>query len=92
MVSDEVDGKSELSDEQHSKAALHRTRWIQRLEERTDDTALKSRLLASLEEAYKTPVSVLSDEDLHSVKDRFLEGVFTPAQFLDELQSLLHNK
>ena len=82
--------ESELSDEQHFNA--YRTRWIQRLEKRTDDTALKSRLLASLEEAYKTPVSVLSDEDLHSVKDRFLEGVFTPAQFLDELQSLLHNK
>ena len=67
-------------------------RWIKRLETRTDDLALKSRLIESLQAAYRTPESVLSNEDLDAVKDRFLEGALSPAQFLDELQSLLLNK
>ena len=46
--------------------------------------------IESLEEAYRTPVSVLSEGDLGAVKDRFL-GALSPVQFLDELQSLLHN-
>ena len=48
-------------------------------------------MIESLEDAYRTPVSVLSDEDLNAVKDQFFEGVLSPAQFLDELQNLLHN-
>ena len=47
--------------------------------------------IESLEEAYRTPVSVLSEGDLGAVKDQFLEGALSPVQFLDELQSLLHN-
>ena len=64
--------------------------WTLILEKRTNDSALKSRLLESLKEAIvDTPVSVLSDEDLDAVKDRFLDGVITPVRFLDELQNLL---
>ena len=65
-----------------------RMRWTQRIEKRTDDWALKSRLLESLEVAYCTPVCVLSNEDLKAVKDQFVDGVLTPDQFLDKLQSL----
>ncbi len=64
--------------------------WTLILEKRTNDSALKSKLLESLKEAIvDTPVSVLSDEDLDAVKDRFLDGVITPVRFLDELQNLL---
>ena len=84
------DSTEELSDEQHFNA--YRMRWIQRLEKRTGDSALKSRLLESLEEAYRTPVSVLSEGELGAVKGRFLEDALSPVQFLDELQSLLCNK
>ena len=41
------------SDEQRFTKYL--MRWSQRLEERTDDSALKSRLLESLVDAYHTP-------------------------------------
>ena len=67
-------------------------RWTQRIEERTDDSALKSRLLGGLEVAYRTPVCILSNEDLKAVKDQFLDGVLTPVQFLDKLQSLPCNQ
>ena len=80
-------GKSENDAERK-----HRMRWMKRLETRTDDLALKSRLIESLQDAYRTPESVLSNEDLDAVKDRFLEGALSPAQFLDELQSLPLNK
>ena len=66
--------------------------WTLILEKRTNDSALKSKLLESLKEAYcNTPVSVLSDEDLNAVQDQFLEGVLTPVRFLEELQNLLPN-
>ena len=57
----------EETDEQHF--SRYRERWTLRLGKRTDDWALKSRLLESLEVAYRTPVSVLSNEDLKAVKD-----------------------
>ena len=63
--------------------------WSERLEKRTDDPALKSRLLESLKEIFETPYSVLPTVVLRPVKDRFLEGVTTPVRFLDELQNLL---
>ena len=66
----------------------YRMKWTQRLEKRSVDSALKSRLLESLEDAYWTPVSVLSDGD---VKDQFFEGVLSPVQFLEKLQNLLPN-
>jgi len=66
-----------------------RMRWIKRLEARTADWALKTKLLESLEDAYLAPVGVLSDKDLNAVKDQFFEGVLSPAKFLDELQKLL---
>ena len=103
VVYGEVVGKSELSKlEEVAEIAVvcdsndgqrrHRMRWIKRLETRTDDLALRSRLIESLQAAFRTPESVLSNEDLDAVKDRFLEGALSPAQFLDELQSLLLNK
>ena len=66
-------------------------RWIRRLEKRTDDWALKTKLLETLEDAYLAPVSVISDGDLNNVKDQFFEGVISPVQFLEKLQNLLHN-
>ena len=103
VVYGEVVGKSELSKlEEVAEIAVvcdsndgqrrHRMRWIKRLETRTDDLALRSRLIESLQAAFRTPESVLSNEDLDAVKDRFLEGALSPAQFLDELQNLLRNK
>ena len=77
----------ELNDEQHFSE--YRMRWSQRLEKRTDNSALKSRLLEVLEDAYRTPLSVLPDSDLTAVKDQFLEGDLSPVQFLEKLQSLL---
>ena len=38
-----------------------RMRWITRLDKCSDDWALKTKLLESLENAYLAPVSVLSD-------------------------------
>ena len=69
-----------------------RMRWTQRIEKRTDDWALRSRLLESLEVAHCTPVCVLSNEDLKAVTDQFRDGVLTPVQFLDKLQSLPCNE
>ena len=66
-----------------------RMRWIKRLDARTDDWSLKKKLLESLEDAYLAPSSVLSDEDFNTVKDKFFEGVLSPARLLDELQRLL---
>ena len=80
----------ELTDEQHFSA--YRMRWTQTIEERTDDWALKSRLLEYLKVAYRTPECILSNEDLKAVKDQFLDGVLTPVQFLDKLQSLPCNQ
>ena len=81
------DPSSSLVDEpQH--VSEFRMRWSQRLEKRTDDSALKSRLLESLVDAYRTPLSVLPDRDLKAVKDEFLEGDLGPVQFLEKLQSL----
>ena len=84
-----IDPKDESEDEESEE---RRKRWTQRIEERTDDWALKSRLLDSLEVAHCAPVWVLSSEDLEAVKDQFLDGDLTPAQFLDELQSLPCNQ
>ncbi len=80
------------SDEQRFTKYL--MRWSQRLEERTDDSALKSRLLESLVDAYHTPEltswhTPVNALDLKAVKDQFLEGDLHPVQFLEELQSLL---
>ena len=80
------------SDEQRFTKYL--MRWSQRLEERTDDSALKSRLLESLVDAYHTPEltswhTPVSALDLKAVKNQFLEGDLPPVQFLEELQSLL---
>ena len=93
VVCDEFVGKSELeelTDEQHFSAYC--MRWTQTIEERTDDWALKSRLLEYLEVAYDTPVFILSNEDLKAVTDQFRDGVLTPVQFLDKLQSLPCNQ
>ena len=80
----------ELTDEQHFSAYC--MRWTQTIEERTDDWALKSRLLEYLEVAYDTPVFILSNEDLKAVTDQFRDGVLTPVQFIDKLQSLPCNQ
>ena len=82
----------ELNDEQHFSE--YRMRWSQRLEERTDNSALKSRLLESLVDAYHTPEltswhTPVNALDLKAVKNQFLEGDLHPVQFLEELQSLL---
>ena len=66
-----------------------RMRWIQRLEKSTDDWALKTKLLVSLEDAYLAPPSVLPDEDFNAVKDKFFQGDISPVIFLKELQRLL---
>ena len=66
-----------------------RMRWIKRLDARTDDWTLKTKLLESLEDVYLAPSSVLSDEDFNAVKNKFFEGVLSPARLLDELQKLL---
>ena len=62
----------------------------------TDDSALKSRLLESLVDAYHTPElaswhTPVSALHLKAVKNQFLEGVVTPVGFLEELQNLLTN-
>ena len=69
-------------------------KWSQRIEKKTDDSALKSRLLESLVDAYHTPElhswhTPVSALDLKDVKNQFLEGDLPPVQFLEELQSLL---
>ena len=74
------------------KALEHLMRWTERLEKSTDDLALKSRLFESLDDAYRTLVSVLSNGDFNYVKDQFVEGALSPVQFVDELQGLLRNK
>ena len=66
-----------------------RTRWIKRLEARSDDWALKTKLLESLEDAYLAPVGDISEKDFNAVKDKFFDGVLSPVKFLDELQKLL---
>ena len=66
-----------------------RSRWIQRLEKSTDDWALKTKLLESLEDVYLAPVSVLPDKDFKAVKEKFFQGVLSPPKFLEELQKLL---
>ena len=71
------------------KFSEFRMRWITRLEKCSDDWALKSKLLESLEDAYLAPVSVLSDGDFSDVKDKFFEGVLSPEKFLEELDKLL---
>ena len=72
------------------KFSEFRMRWITRLENCSDDWALKSKLLESLEDAYLAPVSVLSDRDFSDVKDKFFEGVLSPERFLEELDKLLN--
>merc|ERR1711934_330257 len=61
-----------------------RMRWIGRLDKSTDDLALKSKLLETLEDAYLAPVSALSDRDLNAVKDQFFKGLLSPVKFLDK--------
>ena len=69
------------------KFSEFRMRWIERLDKSTDDWALKTELLETLEDAYLAPVSVLSDGDLNAVKDQFFEGLLSP--LLEKLQNLL---
>ena len=76
--------------EAEKKFSEFRLRWIKRLEARSDDWALKSKLLECLEDAYLAPVGVISDKDFNAVKDKFFEGVLSPVKFLDELQKLLN--
>ena len=71
------------------KFSEFRMRWIERLDKSTDDWALKTELLETLEDAYLAPVSVLSDGDLNAVKDQFFEGLLSPVKFLEKLQNLL---
>ena len=49
------------------KFSEFRMRWIARLDNCTDDWALKSKLLESLEGAYLDPVSDISDVDFSEV-------------------------
>ena len=51
-----------------------RARWITRLEKCTDDWALKTELLETLEDAYLAPVCDLSEKDFSEVKDMFFQG------------------
>ena len=74
------------------KFSEFRMRWIGRLDRSTDNWALKSKLLETLEDAYLAPVSALSDRDLNAVKDQFFEGLLSPVIFLEELQNLLGKK
>ena len=88
-----VVGKSDQEDEPPDvafKVSEFRRRWSERLEDPflTDDSALKSRILESLVDAYRTPLSVLPDRDFKAVKDEFLDGDLDPVQFLEKLQSL----
>ena len=71
------------------KFSEFRMRWIGRLDQSTDDRALKTKLLETLEDAYLAPVSVLSDGDLNAVKNQFFEGLLSPVKFLNRLQNLL---
>ena len=71
------------------KFSEFRMRWIARLDKSTDDWALKTELLETLEDAYLAPVSSLSDRDLNAVKDQFFEGYLSPVKFLEKLQNLL---
>ena len=48
-------GKSDQEDVEDDEQHRNRMIWIKRLGKRTDDSALKSRLLESLEEIYRTP-------------------------------------
>ena len=75
--------------EAEQKFSDFRMRWVRRLDKSTDDCNLKTKLLESLEDAYLAPVSVLSDGDFNDVKDKFFEGILSPARFLDHLQKLL---
>ena len=84
--------EDESEDEESEERRSYRMRWTQRIEEKTDDWALKSRLLEFLEVAYGTPVFILSNEDLKAVTDQFRDGVLTPVQFCDKLQSLPCNQ
>ena len=91
---EDVVGKSVLSEWNLAKGLnewheAEAEQWSQRLEKRTDDSALKSRLLEVLEEAYRAPSSVLPDRDLVNLFEPFEEGDLSPVQFLEELQSLL---
>ena len=74
------------------KFSEFRMRWVTWLEKCTDDWALKTKLLESLEDAYLAPVSVLSDGDFSKVKDKFFEGDLSPVRFLEEMQTLLISK
>ena len=69
-----------------------RRRWIRRLDKSTDDWALKTELLESLEDVYLAPVSVLPDTDFKAVKEKFFQGVLSPAKFLEELRKLLRKQ
>ena len=71
------------------KFSEFRMRWIGRIDKSTDDWALKTKFLKTLEDSYLAPVSVLSDRDLNAVKDQFFEGLLSPVKFLDKLQNLL---
>ena len=85
-------GKSDQEDEPPDvafKVSEFRRRWSERLEETTDDSALKSRILESLVDAYRAPLSVVPNSVLKAVKDEFLDGDLNPVQFLEKLQSLL---
>jgi len=79
----------DVESEAEQKFCEFRMRWIGRLDKCTDDWALKTKLLESLEDAYLAPVTVLTNGDFDDVKDKFFHGDLSPARFLDELQRLL---
>ena len=68
------------------KFSEFRMRWIRRLEKSTDDWALKTKLLETLEDDYLATASVLSEGDLNAVKDQFFEGLLSQVKFMEELQ------
>ena len=72
------DHQCEASDSEimaaEQKFSEFRMRWIVRLDKSTDDWALKTKLLETLEDANLAPVSALSDRDFNAVKDQFFGG------------------
>ena len=93
LDSDQATTNGKISQPNLAEAELKfsefRMRWIKRLDNSTDDLALKAKLLETLEDAYLAPVSALSDRDLNAVKDQFFQGLLSPVEFLVKLQNLL---
>ena len=96
LDSDQATTNGKISQPNLAEAELKfsefRMRWIARLDNCTDDWALKSKLLESLEGAYLDPVSDISDVDFSEVKDKFFKGVLSPERFLEEMEKLLRTQ